>query len=76
MVGILKISVLRSARAFFKFLAEKVAGGSEEVASMRRDIATGTGRARVGHGNRVCMICGRSREVVGRCIRLDTDVNS
>ena len=49
------------------------AGGG--VASVRGDIATIAGRARVGPGNRVCMVCGPSREVVGRCIRLDTDMN-
>ena len=44
MVGILKISVLRSARAFFIILAEEVAGGSGGVASVRGDIATIAGR--------------------------------
>ena len=70
MVGILDISVLRSARAFFIILAEEVAGGSGGVASVRGDIATIAGRARVGPGNRVCMMCGSSREVMGRWFRL------
>ena len=61
MVGILDISVLRSARAFFKFLAEEAAGRSEGVASVRGDSAAIAGRARVGPGNRVCMVCGPSR---------------
>ena len=55
MVGILEISVLRSARAFFIILAEEVAGGSGGVASVRGDIATIAGRARVGPGKRVCI---------------------
>ena len=76
MAGILDISVARSARGFFNFLAEEAAGRSEGVASVRSDIATIACRARVGPGKRVCMVCGPSREVVGRCIRLDTDVNS
>jgi len=76
MVGILEISVLRSARASVKIFAEEVAGRSEGVASVRGDSAAIAGRARVGTGKRVCMMCGPSRDVVGRCIRLDTDVNS
>ena len=75
MVGILDISVLRSARAFFKFLAEEAAGRSEGGASVRPDSATIACRARVRPGNRVCMMCGPSREVVGRCIRLGTHMN-
>ena len=76
MVGILDISVARNARGFFNFFAEEAAGRSEGGASVRPDSATIACRARVGPGNRVCMVCGRSREVVGRCIRLDTNVNS
>ena len=76
MVGILEISVLRSARASVNFFAVEVAARSEGVASVRGDSAAIAGRARVGTGKRVCMMCGLSREVVGRCIRLDTDVNS
>ena len=75
MVGILNISVARSARGFFNFLAEEAAGRSEGVASVRSDIATIACRARVGPGKRVCMVCGPSREVVGRCIRLGTHMN-
>ena len=76
MVGIWEISVLRSARASVNFFAVEVAERSEGVASVRGDTAAIAGRARVGPGKRVCMVCGRSREVVGRCIRLDTNVNS
>ena len=76
MVGILNISVARSARGFFNFLAEEAAGRSEGGASVRRDSAAIAFRARVGPGERVCMVCGPSREVVGRCIRLDTSMNS
>ena len=75
MVGILEISVARSARASANFFAVEVAARSEGVASVQPDSATIAGRARVGPGNRVCMVCGPSREVVGRCIRLDTDMN-
>ena len=53
MVGILEISVARSARAFFCFLAEEVAERSEGVASVRGDSATIACRARVRLGNRV-----------------------
>ena len=76
MVGILDISVARSARGFFNFLAEEAAGRSEGVASVRGDIVTIACRARVRPGNLVCMVCGPSREVVGRCIRLGTSMNS
>ena len=76
MVGILDISVARSARGFFKFLAEEAAGRSEGGASVRRDIATIACRARVRPGNRVCMMCGSSREVMGRWFRLGTGMNS
>ena len=76
MVDILDISVARSARASFCFLAEEAAGRSEGVASVRPDSATIACRARVRPGNRVCMLCGLSREVVGRCIRLGTSMNS
>ena len=75
MVDILEISVARSARASFCFLAEEVAARSEGVASVRGDSAAIAGRARVGPGKRVCMVCGPSREVVGRCIRLGTHMN-
>ena len=76
MVGILDISVARSACAFFKFFAEEAAAASEGGASVRRDSAAIAFRARVGPGERVCMVCGPSREVVGRCIRLGTHMNS
>ena len=76
MVGIWEISVLRSARASVNFFAVEVAERSEGVASVRGDSAAIAGWARVGPGKRVCMVCGRSREVVGRCIRLDTSMNS
>ena len=75
MVGILDAFVSSCARASASFCAVEVAGGSEGVASVQPDSATIAGRARVGPGNRVCMVCGPSREVVGRCIRLDTDMN-
>ena len=76
MVGILEISVLRSARASASFCAVEVAARSEGLPSVRGDSAAIAGRARVGPGKRVCMMCGQSREVVGRCIRLDTSMNS
>ena len=65
MVGILEISVARSARASFKFLAEEAAARSEGVASVRGDSAAIARRARVGSLGRLCMVCGSSREVVG-----------
>ena len=74
MVGILDISVARSARGFFNFFAEEAAGRSEGGASVRPDSATIACRARVRPGNRVCMLCGLSREVVGRRFRLGTDM--
>ena len=74
MVGILVISVLRSARASVSFFAVEVAARSEGVASVRPDSATIACRARVRPGNRVCMLCGLSREVVGRRFRLGTDM--
>ena len=76
MVGISDTFVSSSARASANFFAVEVAARSEGVASVQPDSATIAGRARVGPGNRVCMICGPSREVVGRCIRLDTNMNS
>ena len=48
MVGIWEISVLRSARASFKFSAEEAAAMSEGGASVRRDSAAVAGRAHVG----------------------------
>ena len=54
--------------------AVKVAARSEGVASVRGDSAAIACRARVGTGNRVCMMCGPARELVGRCIRLGTDM--
>ena len=76
MVGILEISVLRSARASVKFFAEEVAGRSEGVASVRGDSAAIAGRARVGPLGRMCVMCGPSREVVDRWFRLGTSMNS
>ena len=76
MVGILDAFVSSCARASASFCAVEVAGGSEGVASVQPDSATIAGRARVGPGNRVCMMCGQSREVVGRCVRLGTSMNS
>ena len=75
MVGILEISVARSARASANFFAVEVAARSEGLPSVRGDSAAIAFRARVGPGERVCMVCGPSREVVGRCIRLGTDMN-
>ena len=76
MVGILDAFVSSCARASASFCAVEVAGGSEGVASVRGKIATIACRARVGPGNRVCVVCGLFREVVGRCIRLGTCMNS
>ena len=75
MVGIMLTFIASCARASLCFLAEEAAGRSEGVASVRSDIATIACRARVGPGKRVCMVCGPSREVVGRCIRLGTHMN-
>ena len=44
-----------------RFCAVEAAGGSEGVASVRGDSAAIAGRARVGPGNRVCMVYGPSR---------------
>ena len=76
MVGILEISVLGSARASASFCAVEVAARSEGLPSVRGDSAAIAGRARVGPEKRVCMMCGQSREVVGRCICLGTSMNS
>ena len=76
MVDILDTTVASCARASLSFFAEEAAARSEGVASVRGDSAAIAGRARVGTGKRVCMMCGRSREVVGRCIRLGTSMNS
>ena len=72
-LGYLRLELRTSLLQLF---AVKVAARSEGVASVRGDSAAIACRAHVGPGNRVCMVCGPSREVVGRCIRLDTNVNS
>ena len=48
-----------------QLFAVEVAARSEGVASVRGDSAAIACRAHVGPGNRVCMVCGPSREVVG-----------
>ena len=53
MVGILVISVLRSAQASVSFFAVEVAARSEGLPSVRGDSAAIAGRARVGPGKRV-----------------------
>ena len=70
MVGILDISVARSARGFFKFLAEEAAARSERVASVRPEIAAEAALARVGRLWRYSVLCGWPGEVVGRLARL------
>ena len=76
MVGISDTFVSSFARASVTIFAVEVAAGSEGVASVRGDGATVAGRARVGPVKRVCMMCRWSREVVGRCIRSGTSMNS
>ena len=70
MVDILEISVVRSARASFCFLAEEAAGRSEAVASVRPEIAAEAALARVGRLWRYSVLCGWPGEVVGRLARL------
>ena len=70
MVGILEISVLRSARASVSFFAERAAGMSKGGASVRPEIAAEAALAWVGRLWRDSVLCGRTGKVVGRLARL------